>query len=42
MVRDYTVNDIALENVGKCYEVVKFCCVFAFLLQNVLRFIQFI
>lgn len=42
MVRDYTVNDAAFENAGKCYGMLKFCCVFTFLLQNVLKFIQFI
>lgn len=42
VLRDYPVNDAALENAGKCYGVLKVCCVFTFLLQNVLKFIPLI
>jgi len=42
VVRDYTVNDAALENASKCYGVLKFRCVFTFLLQKILKFIYFV
>lgn len=41
MVRDYRVGDATLENGGKCCEVLL-CCMFTSLLQNVLKFLQFI
>lgn len=41
MVKDYRFSDAALENGDKCCGVLL-CCILTSLLQNVLKFLQFI